>query len=45
MALRTAAPEASLRFLFYAGAVALPVVLVYTVAVYWVFRGKSGDGY
>ena len=39
------APEASLKFLFYAGAVALPVVLVYTVAVYWVFRGKSGDGY
>ena len=21
------------------------MVLVYTVAVYWVFRGKSGDGY
>ena len=35
-----AAPDASLQFLFYGGIVVLPVVLVYTVGVYWVFRGK-----
>jgi cytochrome d ubiquinol oxidase subunit II len=35
-----AAPEASLRFLVYAGAVALPLIAIYTIAVYWVFRGK-----
>jgi cytochrome d ubiquinol oxidase subunit II len=35
-----AAPDASLRFLFYGGIVMLPVVVVYTVGVYWVFRGK-----
>jgi cytochrome d ubiquinol oxidase subunit II len=42
-----AAPEASLRFLFLgAGVVVLPVMLIYTGAVYWVFRGKvrQGDG-
>jgi len=37
-----AAPEESLSFLFWgAGIVALPAVLLYTIAVYWVFRGKS----
>jgi cytochrome d ubiquinol oxidase subunit II len=36
-----AAPEASLRFFFYAGAVALPLIAVYTIGVYWVFRGKT----
>jgi cytochrome d ubiquinol oxidase subunit II len=36
-----AAPAASLKFLFYgAGLVVLPIILAYTLAVYWVFRGK-----
>jgi cytochrome d ubiquinol oxidase subunit II len=36
-----AAPEASLSFLFWgAGLFALPVVVIYTCVVYWVFRGK-----
>lgn len=35
-----AAPDASLQFLFYGGIVVLPVVLVYAVGVYWVFRGR-----
>jgi cytochrome d ubiquinol oxidase subunit II len=39
-----AAPEASLSFLFYgAGLVVLPIVLIYTLAVYWVFRGKISE--
>jgi cytochrome d ubiquinol oxidase subunit II len=37
-----AAPDASLRFLFYGAIVVLPVVLAYTVGVYWIFRGKLG---
>jgi cytochrome bd ubiquinol oxidase subunit II len=40
-----AAPEASLRFLFYGAVVVLPVIVVYTCGVYWVFRGKVGLGY
>jgi cytochrome d ubiquinol oxidase subunit II len=40
-----AAPDASLRFLFYGGILILPVVVAYTIGVYWVFRGKSGDEY
>jgi len=44
-----AAPPQSLTFLFYgAGIVVFPVVLIYTVAVYWIFRGKvrpTGDSY
>jgi cytochrome d ubiquinol oxidase subunit II len=40
-----AAPEASLRFLFYGGVVVLPVIAVYTIGVYWVFRGKVHGGY
>ncbi|MBO3702470.1 MAG: cytochrome d ubiquinol oxidase subunit II [Candidatus Accumulibacter sp.] len=40
-----AAPDASLRFLFYGGVVVLPVIAVYTVGVYWVFRGKVHGGY
>jgi cytochrome d ubiquinol oxidase subunit II len=40
-----AAPEASLRFLFYGGVIVLPVIAVYTIGVYWVFRGKVGAGY
>ena len=36
-----AAPEASLSFLFWgAGLFVLPVIAIYTIAVYWVFRGK-----
>lgn len=36
-----AAPLSSLRFLFWgAGVVVMPIVLVYTAGVYWVFRGK-----
>ena len=40
-----AAPDASLRFLFYGGVVVLPVIAVYTIGIYWVFRGKIGRGY
>jgi cytochrome d ubiquinol oxidase subunit II len=40
-----AAPDASLRFLFYGGIVVLPVVAIYTIGVYWVFRGKVRRGY
>lgn len=36
-----AAPEASLRFFFYAGIAVLPVMGIYTICVYWVFRGKT----
>ena len=36
-----AAPERSLKFLFWgAGVVILPITLAYTVAVYYIFRGK-----
>jgi len=36
-----AAAPSSLRFLFYgAGLFVTPVILAYTVAVYWIFRGK-----
>ena len=35
-----AAPEASLRFMLFAGVVILPVVAIYTIGVYWLFRGK-----
>ena len=39
-----AAPPQSLAFLFYgAGLVVFPVILIYTVAVYWIFRGKVHD--
>jgi cytochrome d ubiquinol oxidase subunit II len=40
-----AAPDVSLQFFFYAGAVVLPVILVYTIGVYWVFRGKVTKDY
>jgi cytochrome bd ubiquinol oxidase subunit II len=40
-----AALDASLRFLFYGGVVVLPVIAVYTIGVYWVFRGKVRKGY
>jgi cytochrome d ubiquinol oxidase subunit II len=35
-----AAPDASLSFLFYGAVVILPLVTVYTMRVYWIFRGK-----
>jgi len=35
-----AAPDASLRFFLYAGIVVLPVIALYTIGVYWIFRGK-----
>ncbi|SDT98776.1 cytochrome bd-I ubiquinol oxidase subunit 2 apoprotein [Pseudomonas pohangensis] len=35
-----AAPESSLQFFFYGGAIVLPVIAIYTIGVYWVFRGK-----
>lgn len=39
---QAAAPQASLEFLFYgAGLIILPIVLLYTLSVYWIFRGKS----
>jgi NADH:quinone reductase (non-electrogenic) len=40
-----AAPEASLAFLFWGGAIVLPVIAVYTAGVYWMFRGKVRKGY
>ncbi|MFO1128254.1 MAG: cytochrome d ubiquinol oxidase subunit II [Rhodospirillales bacterium] len=41
-----AAPTASLEFLFWgAGVVVFPVVLIYTIYVYWIFRGKLRKGY
>jgi cytochrome bd ubiquinol oxidase subunit II len=40
-----ASPEASLRFLFYCGIVVLPVIVVYTIGVYRVFRGKAHQRY
>ncbi|WP_082643421.1 cytochrome d ubiquinol oxidase subunit II [Methylobacterium sp. GXS13] len=46
---QAAAPESTLRFLFWgAGVVVLPITLIYTAAVYVIFRGKlritDGDG-
>jgi len=35
-----AAPDASLRFLFYGAVLVLPAIAIYTIGVYWVFRGK-----
>jgi len=36
-----AAPQASLSFLFWgAGLFVLPVIAIYTIGVYWIFRGK-----
>jgi cytochrome d ubiquinol oxidase subunit II len=41
-----AAPEASLAFLFWgAGLFVLPVIAIYTIGVYWLFRGKMRGGY
>jgi cytochrome d ubiquinol oxidase subunit II len=35
-----AAPDASLSFLFWGAVVVLPVITLYTITVYWLFRGK-----
>ena len=36
-----ASPASSLRFLFWgAGLLVIPVIVVYTACVYWIFRGK-----
>jgi len=35
-----AAPQKSLSFLFWGAVVVLPVIVIYTAVVYWVFRGK-----
>jgi cytochrome d ubiquinol oxidase subunit II len=41
---QAASPPSSLRFLFYgAGLIVIPVTLIYTITVYWVFRGKIGE--
>jgi cytochrome d ubiquinol oxidase subunit II len=40
-----AAPEASLSFFFYGGVIVLPVIAIYTIGVYRVFRGKGHGGY
>ncbi len=41
-----AAPDASLSFLFWgAGVFVLPVIAIYTITVYWLFRGKLRGGY
>ncbi|MBK1643863.1 cytochrome d ubiquinol oxidase subunit II [Thiocapsa imhoffii] len=38
---QAAAPLSSLSFMFYGiGLVVLPVILAYTIGVYWIFRGK-----
>ena len=35
-----AAPQESLSFLFFGGVAIIPVMLIYTAAIYWIFRGK-----
>jgi cytochrome d ubiquinol oxidase subunit II len=40
-----AAPDSSLSFLFYGAVVTLPLITVYTIRVYWIFRGKIREGY
>jgi cytochrome bd ubiquinol oxidase subunit II len=38
-----AAPPQSLEFFFWGGGlVVFPIVLIYTAAVFWIFRGKVG---
>jgi cytochrome bd ubiquinol oxidase subunit II len=39
---KAASPEASLYFLFWGALVALPIIALYTIGVYWLFRGKLG---
>lgn len=38
------APDASLSFLLYGAVVILPLIVFYTVRVYWIFRGKIREG-
>jgi cytochrome d ubiquinol oxidase subunit II len=40
-----AAPDASLGFIFYGGIIVLPVILIYSTGVYYIFRGKDRKGY
>jgi cytochrome bd ubiquinol oxidase subunit II len=40
-----AAPDASLEFIFYRGVIVLPVILIYSIGVYYVFYGKARRGY
>jgi cytochrome d ubiquinol oxidase subunit II len=41
-----AAPEASLSFLFWgAGLFVLPIIAIYSIAAFWMFRGKMREGY
>lgn len=44
---QAAAPHSSLSFMFWgAGLFVLPVTLIYTIVVYWLFKGKShSDSY
>lgn len=38
---QAAAPTSSLAFLFWgAGLIVMPIILIYTATVYWIFRGK-----
>jgi cytochrome bd ubiquinol oxidase subunit II len=36
-----AAPDASLGFIFYGGVIVLPVIVIYSAIVYYIFRGKA----
>jgi cytochrome bd ubiquinol oxidase subunit II len=40
-----AAPDASLGFIFYGGVIVLPVIFLYSISVYYIFRGKDRKGY
>jgi cytochrome d ubiquinol oxidase subunit II len=40
-----AAPDASLGFIFYGGVIVLPVIFLYSIGVYYIFRGKERKGY
>jgi cytochrome d ubiquinol oxidase subunit II len=40
-----AAPPATQAFLLWGASILLPIILVYTGYVYWLFRGKAGAGY
>jgi len=42
---QAAAPPSSLSFMFWgAGLFVMPLTLIYTVAVYWLFKGKTESG-
>jgi cytochrome bd ubiquinol oxidase subunit II len=40
---QAAAPQSSLKFMFWGGAIVFPLMLLYTVISYRVFRGKVGE--